>query len=544
MVYRIIPWEYFNICDYELKKSDDGSYRLSKGHMHFDFSNKNIYEVFNDYKERKEKNDKINQNIFKASSFSSINTINASTTMFSAKNGRGNTKTGHGFYAEEAGASLDKFHGEESTVVGYDNAPNGADKIVNGINVQCKYCRSAKDSIEACFKDYGNGEEFRYLNLDDTPMQIEVPKDQYPEAVELMKQKIREGKVPGVTDENQACNIIREGKLTYKQACNLAKAGTIESITYDIKNGAINCLWAFGISAAFAFFMTFVTTKDIKKATKAAFFTGLEVYGLSLIGSVLSAQLARTAVIKVFDAPIEVLISKFGENGARTILNSFRRLAGATPLEKQVLTSSMKRFLSANALTTCSMFLVFSIPDIYRAINKTTSKKQCLKNIFVLITGMAGSVFGTIATGALLGVTYGGKINKKFGTLIGLCGGTLFSFAASTGMKKALDFAKEDDKVIFYRMFEAFLYNVILDYMLNEEEQLELLECIQNDKKGIKTLVDNNLKSKTQAKTINDYIEKKADLIIEKREKLNISEDKINDEITYLIMNGELDYEV
>ena len=108
-------------------------------------------------------------------------------------------------------------------------------------------------------------------------------------------------------------------------------------------------------------------------------------------------------------------------------------------------------------------------------------------------------------------------------------------------MKKALDFIKEDDKVIFYRMFEGLLYNVILDYMLNEKEQVELLEFIQEDKKGIKTLVNNNLKSKMQAQAITDYIVEKVKPILEKREKISVSDDEINDEITYLIMNGELD---
>ena len=40
-------------------------------------------------------------------------------------------------------------------------------------------------------------------------------------------------------------NIVREGKLTYNQALNLAKAGTIESITFDAYTGAVNCLSVF-----------------------------------------------------------------------------------------------------------------------------------------------------------------------------------------------------------------------------------------------------------------------------------------------------------
>ena len=40
-------------------------------------------------------------------------------------------------------------------------------------------------------------------------------------------------------------NIVREGKLTYNQALNLAKAGTIESITFDAYTGGVNCLSVF-----------------------------------------------------------------------------------------------------------------------------------------------------------------------------------------------------------------------------------------------------------------------------------------------------------
>ena len=40
-------------------------------------------------------------------------------------------------------------------------------------------------------------------------------------------------------------NIVREGKLAYNQALNLAKAGTIESITFDAYTGAVKCLSVF-----------------------------------------------------------------------------------------------------------------------------------------------------------------------------------------------------------------------------------------------------------------------------------------------------------
>ncbi|STH18251.1 membrane protein [Escherichia coli] len=52
-------------------------------------------------------------------------------------------------------------------------------------------------------------------------MQLEVPRDQYAGAVETMRNKIREGKVPGVTDPAEASRLIRRGHLTYTQARNI-----------------------------------------------------------------------------------------------------------------------------------------------------------------------------------------------------------------------------------------------------------------------------------------------------------------------------------
>ena len=119
---------------------------------------------------------------------------------------------GHGILAEDVGTLLDKFSGHDATVVGRNNASNGPDKLINidgyQTAVQCKYCKSAVSSVNDCFE---NG-SFRYFDPNDNPMQIEVPKDQYYKAIEEMKNKIQNGQVHGVSDPEQAYNIIRQGK--------------------------------------------------------------------------------------------------------------------------------------------------------------------------------------------------------------------------------------------------------------------------------------------------------------------------------------------
>ena len=541
--YRIIPWEYFDINNYELKE-EKGEYSLWNPSEQFKFTDITIFSAFLAYKTCEIKNQKMGSAIIENASLVSVDTINAVGTAFGAKFGSGNSKTGHGLYAEEAGSVLDKLSGEQSTVVGYDNAPNGPDKIVNSFNVQCKYCADVKSTINNCFENDDTGGQFRYWNLDGTPMQIEVPKNQYTDAIELMKDKIRGGKVGHIIDEKQAYNIIREGKLTYEQARNLAKAGTIESITFDVGTGAVKCLSAFGISALFAFSITYISTKDFKKSAKAAFITGLNVYGISLLGSILSAQLARTSAIKVFDSVVETTTKVIGEDVSLLIINSFRKVANLVPIEKQALSSSTKRFLSTNALTSVTMFVFFSIPDTYKVINKNISKTQYVKNIVVRIAGIAGGKLGVFLSGTLIGRLFRQKTNKNSSAIIGFVGGTLGSLVVTAGTILILDLIIEDDAVVFFRMFDAILRNCIINYMLSEEEQVELVDKIAADKDGMKKLLNKHLYTSKQAESIEEFIINKINEIVAKREKIRFEDEEIINEIVEVINKEKIDDEM
>ena len=73
------------------------------------------------------------------------------------------TKGGHGFAAEDANALADKWSGKHVDQVGVNNAKNGADRIVNGVEIQTKYCSTASTSIDAAFE---NGIIDRVLTTD------------------------------------------------------------------------------------------------------------------------------------------------------------------------------------------------------------------------------------------------------------------------------------------------------------------------------------------------------------------------------------------
>ena len=74
------------------------------------FSSKGLYSMLIAYKRKA-----VEAREAAEATFSAINTVNVEGVMFNAAYGADQTKTGHGIYAEEAGAILDKLAGEQST---------------------------------------------------------------------------------------------------------------------------------------------------------------------------------------------------------------------------------------------------------------------------------------------------------------------------------------------------------------------------------------------------------------------------------------------
>ena len=470
-IYQIVPWEYYSPEDYDVVALKD-----VKGHVHYvlkagttelaQFSSKGLYRMLTAYKKKA-----VEAREAAEATFSAINTVNVEGVMFNAIYGADQTKTGHGIYAEEAGAILDKLAGEQSTVVGRDNAKNGPDKIVDSSPIQCKYCKQAYNSVDACFKmnPQTGTKSFRYYDLSGNAMKVEVPADQYSQAIEYMKTRIQDGQVPGTSDPNAAYNIIRKGKLTYNQALHLAKAGTIESITFDVYTGAVNCLSVFGISAVVSFAQTYWVTKDYKKAARSAIFTGIQVYGMAFAGGIIASQLSRTGLVSALN-PLATEISKsISPQMAQEIINAFRTLEGKKAIYGAAAQKSFAKFLGSTAIAQGVMFIVFSVPDTFKVVNGKISGSQYWKNMTSLFASFTGSIVATTAAGAVIGKMLGEKVNKKVGAAIGMGAGVIGAAVCRTVVKGIGDLFHEDDAVITARLFNGVLLNQFIDNMLTSE---------------------------------------------------------------------------
>lgn len=344
------------------------------------------------------------------------------------------SKQGHGFAAEDANAMWDRWHGKSVNKVGLDNSLNGADRISDGVQIQTKYCADAGKSVGAAFE---NG-TYRYGG-----MKIEVPSDQYEEAVRIMRERISQGKVPGVTDPNMAEQIILKGHYTYDEAVRIAKAGNLDSIKFDIQTQAVACAFACGLS----FSVTYCTAKakgmSHTEALKVASIQAAKSGGATMISGVAAQQLLRTQVGRNFAAAATKAVKPIvraamnTEVGKQMVTKTASVIAG-----KQVAGTAaanvVTKALRTNAVVSSVVFVGTTIPDAVKLCRGKISGQEFAENTTSNAAGVGGGWAGASA-GAALGSVICPGIGTAIGGIIGGIGGGI---GASLGVRKVFSWFK------------------------------------------------------------------------------------------------------
>ena len=379
----------------------------------------------------------------------------------------------HGFTAEDYNALVDRLCGKNVDKVGLNNELNGADRIVDGVKIQSKYCRSAYDSVFSAFDDDGI---FRYPG-----MKLEVPKGQGEDAVRYMEECIRNGQVPGVSDPAQARNLVIEGHCTYEQSLKIAKAGNLESIKFDVMNQMVTCACA----AGFSFVVGYAISRlggisreyALRQAVNQAFATG----ATTMVASVAVQQLLRTQVGRNMAAA--------ATNVARKSVDRIMRTpAGAAIVEKMMAgiigkatTQSAARvacikMLRSNYFTSAAITVATTAPDVVKACRGKKSWKQVGKNAAVNIASI-----GTGGAGWWAGAAAGSCICPGIGTLVGgVIGAIGGGIAGSFGTKKILDLFVEDDSVKCMGIVEDAIVGLCQEYQVDEEHLEPIMKAIRS----------------------------------------------------------------
>lgn len=429
-----------------------------------------------------------------------------------------NTPAGHGEMAEEAITMLDKLHGFDAKVIGRDNAKDGADRQIGDIFIQTKYYKSARGSLEACFNPETG--QYRYMR-DGKPMQLEVPKDQYQKVLDGFRKKIENGKVSGVTDPNEASNIVRKGRLTYQQAVNLTKPGTIESLSYDALTGAVTCSCALGITFVVTVFLTWRKIGDITQAIQAGASAGLQVFGISFVQHMVVSQIARTGLANSLLAPSQYVVGKLGYQASATIVNGIRALSGKSAIYGAAASKHLAKILRSNVLTSVLSFAVFSIPETYNVASRKISGAQYAKNMSVLAGSIAAGAGGAIAAGVVAAKVAGAAgtaVAPGVGTVVGIAGGFVGGAVGAKVVKVAGDVLHEDDVETLGRLFNAYVSLMIGEYLLDEVEIDCLISRLNEIKqKEFKTLFENLEKASEQECVVREFLDPHFEAVVAER---------------------------
>ena len=300
---------------------------------------------------------------------------------------------------------------------------------------------------------------------DGTAMCLEVPADQYDDVLRGMEQKIRDGKVPGVSDPAEAVNYVRKGKYTYEQATNLVKAGNIDSLRYDATNGAIVAASALGISFALDFVSCTMNGESFEDATKNAALNGLKTGGFVFATYVISSQLAKSGLKAGLETGTEAIAKALGKGVSTAILNTFGESAAG--LTSSQIAARVASILQSQIITSGVVVAALSVSDVADLFQGRISPQQLLKNLVVTVASVAGTTVGGVAGGAM-----GTAILPGVGTTLG-------TFVGGMAGGAALSKIYAGDAQAMYDIVSEKFQSLSEDYLVSEEEGAAITEKLQ-----------------------------------------------------------------
>lgn len=392
-----------------------------------------------------------------------------------------NAEQGAGYAAEMANDLLDRMHGRNAVIVGNDNATNGADRWVDGQLIQTKYYETPEKTLNAAFEVKNGVYKYRYIGKNEKLMQLEVPSDQYDEIYQILKQRIKSGKITNIKKTEDAGKLLRKGRIEYKTSKNIAEAGNIDSLLFDSANGAIIGLSALGISGAIVFAKAIWDGEDVQQAMDEALVSGLQAGGVGFASYVLSAQLFRTNAAKLLQAPARAAVDLLPRGSSKKMLPALRGGNAAQTVNKDMLATAIRSQVIAAAATV----LVMSSGDIINCFRGRISGKQLFKNMTILSgsvgSGLLGGAGGAYA-GAALGMAIAGPAGMAIGAKVGaVMGGMTGGAAGGSATKAAMDALIEDDAVQMVRILESRIVPLVQSYLLSEEELSIVLDDLQRE---------------------------------------------------------------
>ena len=351
----------------------------------------------------------------------------------------------HGFQAEHMNHFFDTVAGRNATHIGYDKKKGAADRIVDGVSIQVKYCQKAVDTLNAIF-DPKLRTRLEYVE-GGMPMKVEVPKDQHAEVVRLLRERIKAGRVDGIADPEMADKIIKRGHYTYQEAKDVLQPGTIAGLKYDVQTGAItgalvgiaSLVWRTidSLRAAYARDGVAITLDELVKIVLANLTPALEDAAVATAMHVAVAQLHKytnASLLRGVGRPAaKQLVGAVGEKGRQNL----SRWLLSKPLAGAAASSYLTRRVSEAVVGgTVAVGVAMVTPVAGLAMGKITAT-ECVADVGIgVIHGAVGG--GGWTTGMAAGAALGSVV-PGFGTAVGgFIGGLVGMLSANAAVSYML----------------------------------------------------------------------------------------------------------
>lgn len=367
---------------------------------------------------------------------------------------------GHGFAAEAGNHQADVLRGRKARIVGGDNAANGADRLVDGQLIQTKYCKTPGSSVG---QGFGPDGMYRYVDAQKSPMQLEVPRDQYDRALVAMRKRMKAGKVLDANGKpippEKAETILRRGELTYDQAKNITKFGYLDSLKFDVVDGAVVGAVVGGISFGVCAFMYYVNTRDHHASLRTAFVQGSKTFGSTMIVYVGAQQLHRLAMVQKTLTVIDF------SSASPTTLRVLRDGLGVKVTKGGSGVAGINKAVRGTVVTSMALVLVTTGPDMIKLMRGRISQAQFFKNAAIGVSGIAGGTVGGILGGAALSpLGPAGMIAGR------VAGGVLGGLVASSIAGFITNELVEDDRVAMLAVVREQMEYLARAFMLSADE--------------------------------------------------------------------------
>lgn len=469
----------------DLTQEIDTNYEVAKRQQEVQklASTEDVEQVFE--KEQVKNIDAVNRKL--VDNMTNVNVTNdiLNTNIFRQHqvNDRFSGAMGHGHAGELMGDTMDKLKLKKTSMDGNSHAKHGADRVVNGTNIQTKYYATAGKSIGACFE---NGTA-KYINPDGSMMKIEVPRDQYNKAVKAMARRIENGEVPNESNPQNAARYVKRGALSYEHS-QIATKSIFDRGSTIVVDGKVKSV-SFGQKLVYSVGGDFLTgvanTMPTVMISQVWYYVNARWHGQDAEEALKGAVLGAVKPILV-GASIYTVSSQFGgSNLAKSIFK------GATS----------ENIAKGTAIGVTAAITIG--PDVIECLRGRISMQQLVKNTAVTAAG--------VATGAAIG-----SIVPGIGTVIGGMVGTMAA-------KAIADKFTEDDSVRMIRIAKEEFIDLVIFCPLKQAEFDEIVNKVFVDK-NTTNLYKEMFASGNARKHIRDLYR---NMITDKLKKREINEEEI-----------------